>query len=74
MKIYTTKLMIQKEGKDPARLCFLEIGAASAQEALDIATEEGNKRYENACVILGNHRDETTRIWAELVNSEAEED
>lgn len=74
MKIYKTKLMIQRAGKEPARLCFLEIGASSEQEALDIATKEGNEQYENVCVVLGNSRDETTRIWAELVKSEAEED
>lgn len=74
MRIYKIKLMIQKEGKDPERLCFLDIGAASEQEALDIATEEGNEHFERVCATLGRRCDETTRIWAELTYSEAEED
>ena len=66
MKTYETKLMISKAGKKPARLGFLDVTAASEQEALDIACAEGLKAYDRSCTLTGR-RDETTRIWAELV-------
>lgn len=71
MKLYETQLMIQKAGTDPARLGFLHVLADSKQEALDIAKAEGDKAYENACKLTGL-RNETTRIWAELVSQPAE--
>jgi hypothetical protein len=64
--VYETKLMIQKAGKKPARLGFLEIEADSEKEALDRACAEGLEAYDRACALIG-HRDETTHIWAELV-------
>lgn len=66
MQTYETQLMIQKPGKKAARIGFLDVEAASEQEALDIAKAEGIKAYDNACSVIG-HRDETTRIWAELI-------
>lgn len=70
MKTYEVKMMIQKAGKEPARLGLLDVEAASEQEALDIATAEGIDHYNLVCEDLGRHPDETTQIWAEL----AEED
>ena len=67
MKSFEVKLMIQKAGKKPARLGFLDVLADSEQEALDIAKADGEKAYENACKLTGR-RNETTRIWAELVS------
>ena len=67
MKEYETQLMIQKAGTEPARIGFLYVLADSEQEALDIAQAEGDKAYENVCKLTGN-RNETTRIWAELVS------
>ena len=67
MNLYETQLMIQKVGAEPARLGFLDVLADSEQEALDIAKAEGDKAYENACKLTGR-RNETTRIWAELVS------
>ena len=66
MKTYETKLIIQKAGKKPARLGFLDVTAASEQEALDIAAAEGNRCLANARSLTGKH-DNTTRVWAELV-------
>lgn len=71
MKEYETQLMIQKAGTEPARLGFLDVLADSEQEALDIAKAEGDKAYENACKLTGR-RNETTRIWAELVSEPTE--
>ncbi|MBP1581120.1 MAG: hypothetical protein J6A26_01820 [Oscillospiraceae bacterium] len=67
MKLYETQLMIQKAGREPARLGFLDVLADSEQEALDIAKAEGLKAYESSCALIGR-RNETTRIWAELVS------
>ena len=67
MNIYEVKLMIQKEGKKPARLGFYEVEATSEQVALGIATAAGKKHYNNALAITGLPRDEKIRIWAELV-------
>ena len=66
MKTYEVKIMAQKAGKKPVRLGFFDVEATSEQVALDIATAEGKKHYDNVCKELGHHRDETTRIWAEL--------
>lgn len=66
MKTYETKLMITKAGKKPACLGFLDVTAASEQEALEKATAEGLAAYERSCATTGR-RNETTRIWAELV-------
>ena len=66
MKMYETQLMIQKDGRKPARLGFLDVEASSEQEALELAKAEGLKAFDRACAVIG-HRDETTRIWAELV-------
>lgn len=71
MQMYETQLMIQKPGRKPARLGFLDVLANSEQEALDIAKAEGDKSYDRACAVIGR-RDETTRIWAELVNKPTE--
>ena len=70
MNLYETQLMIQKAGAEPARLCFLDVLADSEQEALDIAKAEGDKAYENVCKLTGR-RNETIRIWAELVSQTA---
>ena len=69
MQTYETQIMIQQEGKKPARIGRLEVKAASEQEALDIAKAEGQKSYDRACAVMG-HRNETTRIWAELYKEE----
>ena len=71
MKEYETQLMIQKAGTKPARIGFLCVLANSEQEALDIAKAEGDKAYENVCKLTGS-RNETTRIWAELVSEPTE--
>ena len=67
MREYETQLMIQKAGTKPARIGFLDVLANSEQEALDIAKAEGLKSYERSCALTGI-RNETTRIWAELVS------
>lgn len=66
MKTYETQLMIQKEGRGPDRIGFMDVEADSEQEALDIAKAEGLKAYDRVCAVIG-HRDKTTRVWAELV-------
>ena len=67
METYEVKIMAQKAGREPARLGFFDVEATSEQAALDIATAAGKKHYDNVCKVLGHHRDETIRIWAELM-------
>lgn len=74
METYEVIIMAQKAGRKPVRLGYYEAVATSEQEALDIATDAGNDHYEHVCASLGHHRDETTRIWAELANRESEDD
>lgn len=69
MKTYETQIMIQKEGREPARIGLLDVEATGEQEALDIAKAEGQKSYDRVCAVTG-HRDETIRIWAELYKEE----
>lgn len=70
MKTYETQIMIQKEGREPARLGYFEVEATSEQAALEIATAAGNKKYNEVCEALGHTRDESIRIWAELYKEE----
>ena len=65
MKTYELKLMIQKSGRKPARLGYIDVEATCKKEALAKAHAEGMAAYERSCAITGR-RDETTRIWAEL--------
>lgn len=67
MRTYELKIMAQKAGKKPARLGFFDVEAESEQEALDIGSACANMHYDNVCATLGKRRDETTRIWVELV-------
>lgn len=71
MKTYEVNMMIQKPGKDPARVGILEVTAETEQEALDIATDIGKDHYKNACATAGIRPNETTRIWAELAKNSA---